>query len=72
LKGKEIHEIKPIKFGGDPIDPDNKQIVSPQEHKALNLWWSTIHRRIQREGPVTPRSHTTPATDVTCEVVGCA
>jgi toxin YxiD len=29
---RQVHEIHPVKFGGDPVDPANKIILSPQDH----------------------------------------
>lgn len=43
-RGKQIHEIHPVKFGGSPTDPANKIALTPQEHYRLNAFW----RRRQR------------------------
>jgi RHS repeat-associated protein len=48
LEGKQIHEIKPVKFGGSPIDPRNKIPVSPTKHIELNRWWSKLLKAVTR------------------------
>ena len=30
LAGKEIHEVQPVKFGGDPTDPCGKVALVPR------------------------------------------
>ncbi|MND46671.1 RHS Repeat protein [compost metagenome] len=42
--GKEIHEIKPVKFGGSPTDQANKIILSPQEHQQYTNFWNKLMR----------------------------
>ena len=42
--GKHIHEIKPVKFNGDPIDPNNKIEMEPQLHYELNNFWNGLQR----------------------------
>lgn len=49
LIGKEIHEIQPIIFGGDPLDPKNKALVPIGEYTKLILFWNKIWRR-RKEG----------------------
>lgn len=39
LKGKQIHEIQPVKFGGSPTDPANKIPLTPAEHAKATTWW---------------------------------
>jgi hypothetical protein len=46
-KGKHIHEIHPIKFGGSPTDLTNKIALSPQDHYAINTWWRRLQRNVQ-------------------------
>ena len=51
LIGKEIHHIKPIIFGGDPVDPQNKQAVTLSEYMPLVVWWNRLYRDTKnREG----------------------
>jgi RHS repeat-associated protein len=44
-EGKHIHEIQPVKFGGDPIDPANKIPLTPAEHYPVSSWWNGFLRR---------------------------
>jgi RHS repeat-associated protein len=46
LKGKEIHEVQPVKFGGSATDPKNKIAVTPDEHRELNGFWGGLQRMI--------------------------
>jgi hypothetical protein len=47
VKGKEVHEIKPVKFGGNPTDPNNKEILSKPDHILVTNWWRMIQRLIE-------------------------
>ena len=49
--GKQIHEIQPVKFGGSPIDPQNKIALTPSEHAAATTWWNQLLRNLSRKGP---------------------
>jgi RHS repeat-associated protein len=42
----EVHEIKPVRFGGDPIDPGNKEVLSPPEHWEVSAFWRDVQRWI--------------------------
>jgi len=44
--GKEIHEIQPLIFGGDPCDPANKAALSPEEHAPVVVWWNRRFREV--------------------------
>jgi hypothetical protein len=44
----QIHEIKPVKFGGNPTDLANKQTVSQQLHRQLNTWWKQLQRDLSK------------------------
>jgi hypothetical protein len=48
--GKEIHEIQPVKFGGNPIDLSNKIALTPLEHSAVTVWRYRLMRELQRGG----------------------
>jgi hypothetical protein len=48
LKGKEVHEIHPVKFGGDPTDPTNKMILPKEEHLDLTLWWARFQHWLEK------------------------
>ena len=45
LVGKHIHEVKPVKFNGDPTDLQNKIPLAPQEHFLVTNWWNDLLRR---------------------------
>ena len=42
LIGKGIHEIQPVVFGGDPVDPKNKIPLSPKDYAKLVVFWNKI------------------------------
>jgi hypothetical protein len=46
-KNMEIHEIHPVKFGGDPIDKANKILLSKEEHRRVTAWWERRRRNLQ-------------------------
>jgi len=47
LAGKQIHEIKPVKFDGSPTSPANKIPLTPPQHTALTNWWNGLARKIK-------------------------
>jgi hypothetical protein len=50
--GKEIHELQPVLFGGDPCDPANKVALSPEEHAPLVVWWNRKFREVAPQAAV--------------------
>ena len=42
LKGLQIHEVHPVKFGGSPTDPANKIYLSPTAHSQYTNFFG-IH-----------------------------
>jgi hypothetical protein len=48
LIGKEIHEIHPVVFGGDPASEDNKAYLTPPEYAPYVVWWNRQYRRITK------------------------
>ena len=50
LVGKEIHEIKPIVFGGDPVDPKNKTLVDFRPYIEVVVWFNNLYRQMQPSG----------------------
>jgi RHS repeat-associated protein len=48
LKGKQIHEIQPVKFGGSPTDSVNKIPLTPKEHAEYTRYWNNIMRNIKQ------------------------
>jgi hypothetical protein len=47
LKGKQIHEVHPVKFGGSPTDPKNKIALSPTEHQQYTTFWRRLLRLLR-------------------------
>jgi hypothetical protein len=46
LKGLQIHEIQPVRFGGSPINPANKVPLTPPVHSQYTNWWNDMMRSI--------------------------
>ena len=44
--GREIHEIKPVKFGGSPTALQNKIPLAPPVHRQFTTWWAALLRSI--------------------------
>jgi LysM repeat protein len=43
----DVHEIQPVKFGGDPADPANKIILPRDVHRQqVTPWWNQLQRDI--------------------------
>ena len=40
--GKEIFDIKPLVLGGDPLDPENKTILTRAEHIEAVRYWNRV------------------------------
>lgn len=47
LAGKQIHEIQPVKFGGNPTDPANKLPLPPPQHGEVTTWWHRFLRQLK-------------------------
>jgi len=48
LKGKHIHEIHPVKFGGSPVKKKNKIVLTPKKHWKYNAFWRKLQHRIEK------------------------
>ena len=48
--GKEVHEIQPILFGGDPTDNKNKVLVTSEEHAKFSVFWNGVYQRKIHDG----------------------
>ncbi|MFN0011305.1 MAG: hypothetical protein ACKVS8_06640 [Phycisphaerales bacterium] len=46
-KGMEVHDIHPIKFGGNPTDPNNKMLLPVAQHREVSRWWNKVMRERQ-------------------------
>jgi hypothetical protein len=57
LKGKQIHEIQTVKFGGSPTDPANKIPLTPEDHMKYTKFW--YKAQLEAEGKL-PRTTIAP------------
>jgi hypothetical protein len=48
--GRQIHEILPVKFGGDPVGIANKVAITPAEHYRLNTYFLRLQRYLEGKG----------------------
>lgn len=48
LKGLQIHEIEPVKLGGNPTDTTNKTFLTREEHAKVVIWWNRKIREIRK------------------------
>lgn len=49
-KNVDIHEIHPVKFGGDPTDMNNKVVLPREIHrKYVTPWWNRLQRDLERK-----------------------
>jgi hypothetical protein len=46
--GKNIHEIHPVKFGGDPVGKANKITLSIADHDQVSRWWERQKWNVRR------------------------
>jgi hypothetical protein len=46
--GKEIFEVLPVILGGSPIDPQNKALLSRQQHVEAVRYWNRVIRDQKR------------------------
>lgn len=49
-KGKDIHEIHPVKFGGSPTDGSNKMVLPRREHSKYTRFWNEIQYIVEHMG----------------------
>lgn len=47
-KGKQYHEIKPVRFGGSPTDMSNKKLLSPKKHAEFTAFWNHVMREAKK------------------------
>jgi hypothetical protein len=48
LIGKEIHEIHPVAFGGDPASEANRVYLAPAEYGPYVVWWNRRFRQLSQ------------------------
>ncbi|KAB2910832.1 MAG: hypothetical protein F9K40_01875 [Kofleriaceae bacterium] len=46
LRGLDIHEIHPVKFGGSPTDVANKVALPRAQHAPITRWWNQLQRTL--------------------------
>jgi len=47
LKGLQIHEIHPVKFGGSPTSFSNKIFLTPSQHAKYTNFWNSLLRSMK-------------------------
>jgi RHS repeat-associated protein len=50
LKGYDIHEWQPVKFGGSPTDLGNKSAIPEAMHSEVTSWWYGLQLYLQALG----------------------
>lgn len=48
LRGKQLHEIAPVKFGGSPTASSNKIVLSPKQHAEYTKFWNRSQRDLNK------------------------
>ncbi len=48
IEGLQIHELHPVKFGGNPSDIGNKIVVTPKEHAKYTVFWNRVLQEQRR------------------------
>ena len=55
-QGKEIFQIKPVVLGGSPTDPENKTLLSREDHIKAVVYWNKVIANLRatgiKEGPM--------------------
>ena len=44
--GMEVHELTPVVFGGNPVDPSNKVLLSRAQHAEACTYWNRLYRQM--------------------------
>lgn len=47
LKGFQIHEIHPVKYGGSPTEISNKILLTPSEHAKYTNFWNSMMKNLK-------------------------
>lgn len=47
LKGKDLHEVHPVKFGGSPTAPGNKVPLTRAEHAQYTNFWNALLKSLK-------------------------
>ena len=51
LRGMEIFEVQPVILGGSPTDPQNKKLLSREEHIKLVSYWNNLIKYLRQNQP---------------------
>ena len=49
LKGKQIHEVHPVKFSGSPTNHSNKIALTQSEHAKYTKFWKRIQAQAKNQ-----------------------
>lgn len=49
MEGMEIVEITPIILGGSPTEPQNKMLLTRQQHFEFVCYWNSVIRKLRSE-----------------------
>lgn len=47
LRGYQIHEVHPVKFGGNPVALNNKVILTLKEHSEVTAFWNSLLSKLK-------------------------
>jgi hypothetical protein len=47
LAGMQLHEIHPVKLGGDPFSIANRIAITLDQHAAFTVWWNRLLRDLR-------------------------
>ena len=48
IKDMDLHEIKPVKYGGDPTDISNKIALTRKDHLEYSKFWDRQQKEIEK------------------------
>lgn len=43
----QLHEIQPVKFGGNPLDIGNKMPLPAGVHSEVTNWWNAFQQSLE-------------------------
>jgi hypothetical protein len=46
ISPNQIHELKPVKFGGSPTAQNNKVSLSREIHDQVTSWWRKLQKDV--------------------------
>src|SRR5262249_24756615 len=57
LVGKEIHEVMPIVFDGNPTDTENNAVLEPEVYAEYVVWWNRKYLEVSTQMQEQPGPH---------------